>query len=199
MPLTQVLPNAIYSASLVDMSRIPQTQKKLREARFFLRAMSLAGRSTQLDNEAFEFYLSAFLSAARSVTWVLQSEQKESYDSWFPAWAEALREEERALFKFMNDQRVAEVHQQGTETYGDIEMVPLTRFDWGPQGHPAYGAQWFGPPGIPPPEMGVRVYYFKASGDKENALESCRRYLEVLDKLVREFEAAFPTAMTAAP
>src|SRR5205823_4914079 len=38
-------------------------QKKLREAKFFLSHMIQSGRSTRLDHEHVEFYLSAFLSA----------------------------------------------------------------------------------------------------------------------------------------
>ena len=53
-------------------------------------------------SEEFWFELSAFLSAARSITFVLQSESKEAYDAWFPNWCDGLKTEERALLKSMN-------------------------------------------------------------------------------------------------
>ncbi|GAF68271.1 unnamed protein product, partial [marine sediment metagenome] len=46
---------------------INATQKKLREARFFLQHLNMEGRKVGCNEpEAFEFFLSAFLSAARS-------------------------------------------------------------------------------------------------------------------------------------
>jgi hypothetical protein len=64
---------------------IPLTQKKLREAGFFLNKLSAEGQQVvRSEQESFEFYLSAFLSSARAVTFALQKEQKEKYDAWFP-------------------------------------------------------------------------------------------------------------------
>ena len=66
---------------VVPMAEIPKTLKKLREARFFLAKMTKDSRSTKLAGEDFDFYLSAFLSAGRSVTLVLQVEQQDLYDA----------------------------------------------------------------------------------------------------------------------
>jgi hypothetical protein len=63
------------------MTAIPKSLKKLRETRFFLARMTKAARSTRLDREDFDFYLGAFLGAGRSVTLVLQVEQKDFYDA----------------------------------------------------------------------------------------------------------------------
>jgi hypothetical protein len=175
------------------MAQIPNTQRKLREAKFFLGHVSKAGRSPQLDREDFYFYLSAFLSAGRSVTFALQSEEKASYDAWYSKWCQALGKDERELLRFMNDQRVAEVHVQGAKTQGDIEMVPLTQFE---SEYRPNSISWMvcgcDAPGIPPPEMGIMVYYFEIKGKKENALNTCKRYLALLERLVREFDQAFP-------
>jgi hypothetical protein len=65
---------------------IPETDRKLREAAFFLRLLTIEeGSPVRNDPEAFGFYLSAFLSAGRSVTWVLQSEAGggDDYRSWY--------------------------------------------------------------------------------------------------------------------
>ena len=59
---------------------IEATQKKLGEAQFFFyRLLNEAQKPVRSEPEIFEFYLSAFLSAARSVTFVLQYEEKTKY------------------------------------------------------------------------------------------------------------------------
>ena len=87
------------------MTQIPKTHKKFREAEtWFQRLVEAAGEeSFRLDSEKFEFSLSAFLSAARSVTFVLQKEQKKKYDAW--SWGDSLSQEDRDLCKFMIEQR----------------------------------------------------------------------------------------------
>jgi hypothetical protein len=56
---------------------------KLQEAEFFL------DRLREHDSgRDFRYYLSAFLSAARSVTWVLQAELKSKYGDEFERWYE---------------------------------------------------------------------------------------------------------------
>ena len=72
------------------MTCIPETHRKLREAKFFhAHLVERKGKVRQMqhipemidDMEKFGFYVSAFLSAGRSVTLVLQNEQKELYDA----------------------------------------------------------------------------------------------------------------------
>ena len=72
------------------MAQIPKTQKKLRETRFFFSRLRKKGEAFVGDPEEFEFYLSAFLSAGRSVTFALQAEEKARYDSWYPGWVKIL-------------------------------------------------------------------------------------------------------------
>ncbi len=75
---------------------IPATQRKLREAQFFYRRLVSARQEPwKHETEAFSFYFSAFLSAARSVPWVLQNEQKEEYEAWKPRWEDKLTTDER--------------------------------------------------------------------------------------------------------
>jgi hypothetical protein len=67
---------------------LSETERKLREARFFLGCMKSEERKRAAvpQPEAFDFYLSAFLSAGRSVTLVLQKEAgggEEHYRPWF--------------------------------------------------------------------------------------------------------------------
>ena len=120
------------------MERIPKTQKKLREAKFFLGRMSEALRSIKLEKEDFEFFLSAFLSAGRSVTFVLRAEQADVYQQWYDGWQKALDAENRELLEFMNQQRIAEVHRRGADVQAEIEMVPVSELEMGPGRDPRY-------------------------------------------------------------
>ena len=108
-----------------DDKLIERTQKKLRKAQFFLGNLGHESRVPGNEHEAFDHYLSAFLSAARSVTFALQIKDKERYDRIFPKWQNNLANEDRDMLKHMNEQRVAEVHNKGAKTTVEWEMVPM--------------------------------------------------------------------------
>jgi hypothetical protein len=109
------------------MADIPKTLKKLREARFFLGWMAKAANSTDVEREDFEFYLSAFLSAGRSVTFALQHELKqEGYRGRFEAWQKTLSEEDRQLLDFFVGQRNVALKRGDADVEAQIEMVPMT-------------------------------------------------------------------------
>ena len=129
---------------MVPMAEIPKTLKKLREARFFLAKMTKDSRSTKLAGEDFDFYLSAFLSAGRSVTLVLQVEQQDLYDAQYGPWENRLTPQDQALMKFMNGQRVAEVHLLGADVETTVEMVPITQIEMEPGTDPRYSISWWG-------------------------------------------------------
>jgi hypothetical protein len=66
---------------------IAATERTLSEAQFFLQCLRAEStKPVRNEPEAFSFYLSALLSAARSVTFALQFEEKEKDDAWFPEW-----------------------------------------------------------------------------------------------------------------
>jgi hypothetical protein len=85
---------------------IPSTTKKLREARFFM--AKLEHETTPLDpshTEEAEFYFSAFLSAARSVTFVLKAEELEKYAAWSPGWLASRSAREQSLLRRFTNAR----------------------------------------------------------------------------------------------
>jgi hypothetical protein len=168
---------------------IDATQKKLREARFFAQMLGKVNRQPGGNEpEEFEFYLSAFLSAARAVTFTLQYEEKDKYDAWSPAWFSSRGLEDQALLKDMITHRNAVQKRGGTETDQDwvyIPMMPVTQIRMENREHPAYGFHWYGPTATPPPAFGTLVYSFKGSGGE--VISDCERYLTILDSLVREF------------
>jgi hypothetical protein len=177
------------------MAVIPKTQKKLREAEFFVRWLEREARPriVSIDREVFDYYLSAFLSAGRSVTFVLQAEQKHSYDAWFDNWVNNLPREESQLLKYMNDQRRAEVHVLGANTHDQEVWVPINNVHVDPPSHPAYGYFVYAPPDAPIPEVAHRVSHFGVDGDggKGKVVDVCKRYFDVLVRIVTDFDQTF--------
>ena len=70
--------------------------------------------------EPFDFFLSAFLSSARSVTYTLEHEN-DQYKSWRAAW-DAKYPAEAELIKYMANDRAAEVHRGGSSRDGSIDI-----------------------------------------------------------------------------
>ncbi len=172
------------------MAQIPKTQKKLREARFFFARLRKKGEAFVGDPEEFEFYLSAFLTSGCSVTSVLLNEKQ--CGPWSKKWKDTLTGSDRKLWDFMHKERNAEVHRKGTKIDTEVLFVPIIEVRQDARGHPAYGFHWFAPPGTPPPEVGKQVHYFEMGSTKEEVTETCKRYLELLERLVQEFDQAFP-------
>jgi hypothetical protein len=93
---------------------IEGVEKKLREADFFLKKMIEYERKAFDDKEPFDFYLSAFLNAGRTVDYRLRHEQETIYPSWRIRWDSTLTEAQQRLIKFMIDDRNDEVHAGGS-------------------------------------------------------------------------------------
>ena len=79
--------------------------EKLDEAKYFLERM----RQSTASPQGFKYNLSAFLSAARSVTFVLQAHYARMPD--FHEWYAGLELDEDPLLKFFNMGRVTAVHK----------------------------------------------------------------------------------------
>ncbi len=166
---------------------IEVTQKKLREAKFFLRKLIYASQTLVGEEaEAFPYYLSAFLSAGRSVTFALQAEEKEKYDAWFQRWLAAQTENRRQLFQFMKGQRNVVLKRGRGEVTQSLEFVPLVKASPAER-RQAVAFQWFGPPGDPPPAVPRRVRHFDLSGTPKEVTASCSEYFKLLEELVGEF------------
>lgn len=91
------------------MSLITNTEYKLQEAKFFLDKL-------ESHKPFFDFYLSAFLNASRSVTWVMRNEygQKENWVLWFEK--SEIEDDEKSLLKDINDFRIQTTKRNGIKT-----------------------------------------------------------------------------------
>jgi hypothetical protein len=167
---------------------IEATQRKLREANFFLqRLIDERQRFVRNEPEAFQFYLSAFLSAARSVTLALQKEEKPRYDAWFPKWFKRLSEDDRNLCNFMKDQRNVELHETGAHVNLSSISVPYLETTAGEFGGPLYSFQSFGPSGQHAPNVERPAYHFERPGTETEVTVACRRYFDLVAELVQDF------------
>jgi hypothetical protein len=173
---------------------IEATQDKLAEARFFLRKLQdEVGKAIRQDPAAFGHYLSAFISAARSVPWVLQNEEKAKYDAWLPKWDDRLTNEERELLKFTNQRRVDETKRKGADTsvnwkYVSIYELPTEQYRMF-EGSAVFPPLTLKDARLSPPAVGFPVHSFE-QGDKPNVLETCKSYLAYLEKFVEAFVKA---------
>jgi hypothetical protein len=169
----------------LDLSRV---HKKLAEAQFFLGKMEDQERRIIGDREPFDYYLSAFLSAARTVDYRLRHEQATTYPAWRTTWDARLAPEEDSLIKFMIDDRNVEVHESGSSRSVAQEGV---EFPTGAHQVDSGVLEIFGPPGMPPAVVYRPTYNFTIDGADHKATQACASYLKLLRKLVSQFEATF--------
>src|SRR5262245_8566309 len=161
-----------------------ETQKKLRESDFFFRLLKQESEKTVRDQpEVFDYYLSAFLSSARSITFSLRAEEPDRYLAWFNDWADKnLSSDDKQIWGFLKDQRNASEKTGSTDTKSKIQFIPVHQI----RGPEARSFSWFGPPGTPPPEIGVPIHDFDFKGKDKNVIETCERYLNGLRKMVAD-------------
>jgi hypothetical protein len=172
----------------VDLSRV---RKKLEEAGFFLSKMSEQEQRLTGHRVPFDYYLSAFLSAGRTVDCRLCHEHKAIYKPWRKAWNARITPDENRLIKFMVDDRNDEVHESGSSRTVGEKGVPL------PVGR--YQSRRDGiffsddVVGSSSPNLIFRPSYsFTIDRADCEATEACRKYLALLQRMVAEFEADHP-------
>jgi hypothetical protein len=155
--------------------KIERVEKKLREARFFLDKMIEHERMAFDDKEPFDFYLSAFLSGARTVDWRLCHEQTANYPNWRIGWNAKLSQAQQRLIKFMVDDRNVEVHESGSS-----RVVKTENRELGPGTYSLASGkiEVFGPPGVwPLAIIPVPTYNFTIDGTERKAVDACGEYL----------------------
>jgi hypothetical protein len=148
---------------------IQNVEKKLREARFFLDKMREYEREAFQDTEPFDFYLSAFLNAGMTVRTGFHVRQdgtrNAAITSWREQWQTSLNPNEEAIYDFMRQDRVAEVHGSGSSRSVKTEDIELFE---GTNRPAASGTEFVaGPPDVRP--LGSRpapAYSFTIAGTK---------------------------------
>ncbi len=174
------MPGEGVAQSRAEMGQMAAIRKKLREAIFFFRHLSNQKKALDLEAEDVEFFLSAFLTAGRSVTGLFYKDCR----SWFLDWKMALDDCDRKFVDDMTRQRNLVVHEGGADVIPQFEPVSITKLE----ADARYADSWSGPPSIPPPQVGKKNYYFFIDGKQLDVNSVCMRYLELLMKLMNDFE-----------
>jgi len=181
---------------------VTRTRHKLNETWFFLTKLDehyfdhiQSVIQGDVSPPAFAYYLSAFVSAARSVTWVMRHEYSRApgWEDWFQN--QKVTDQHRVLLKLFNDLRVRSEKR---------EPLPL--------GH---SVRFVGDPDAPEPDLRLprfRITISTADGGREEVIQSgevaaffwtldefegedllpaCREYVNLLASLVQDCEERF--------
>jgi hypothetical protein len=167
---------------------------KLVEAEYFL------SKSKEKLGDPYEFYfnLDAFLSAARSVTWIMQKEYSKhiGFNDWYINKQEKMRID--SDFKFFNDLRVATIHKKSVKPYRQVEInisdssvpfcVPITE------------GSYVIPKDTSEPQKGnssqstkvdIKHSWCFQERPKDNGFELCNKYIQKLREWVEECDTKF--------
>ena len=100
-------------------ANIVDTQQKYNEAEYFLEMM----KDNDENHQRFEYNLSAFLSAARSVTFVLQEESSKNleFDEWYCKKQMQMKRDK--LFKFLKKKRDRAIHKKIIKPRAEISTT----------------------------------------------------------------------------
>jgi hypothetical protein len=193
----------------------PRAYHKAAEAGFFLNHLRSEQRVPKHSTPAaFAYYLSAFLSAARSTLWVVEREvktalkagaaqkkrAKAAYPEWKARWESDLTATEHSYWELLRDQRDEEIHGLGVETTVEVRMAPLKPSGYGGVyaaamgGDPPalYAEDWMrwkiehGFTGWAGAWQGVEVHHFDVAGKRQEVLAACERILGLLQRFLRD-------------
>jgi len=169
------------------------TRKRLREAEFFWHRLSTVDRPTVISREpeAPEFYLNAFVSAARSVEWVLQKERPDDWDAWITGWKAQLSDQDNAVRRYFVDQRNKIAKEGAPDLTFTVTPVSLMEFMQQASLQGASVQIYPGVPGTPPPTYTMLE---KSLTDHPGRTLSaaCQPFLELTRRLVDDFEREHP-------
>ena len=174
---------------------------KLREAEYFLGCMDA---TAERPNE-FQHNLSALLSAARSVTWYLQSEftGDPRFESWYEEKRDLLSVDAEA--KFFNDARVRTVHVREVTTrkqvnitiHDSIGMSDALKIEVIRDGKVVETREVppsvVRPPEPAPPKVEITYYFPDLPGGEKEVLSACGSHLAKLRVMLDEWRKLKPS------
>jgi hypothetical protein len=175
-----------------------KTKDRLAEARFFLGHLKAERAKTARVNkpppEHFRYYLNAFLAAARSVVDVLGQEGAskagggQKYRAWRVSWNTQYTEAEKALDGLTRNMRNTLLHQGRVKMTSRTEEVPI-RETYDPSYQVHRRPAW-----LQHQAFTVRdVPYVKLEGEERDVIEVCERYVDVMTRMVDDFEKKHPS------
>lgn len=173
-----------------------QAVEKLREGAYLLGRM----RANTEEPDEFRWNLSAFLSAARSVTFYLQKEfsGEEGFEEWYQAKREAMTADEE--MRFFTEARVNSIHIRAVSPnavhhvgiYDSARGSDSIHIDIVQEGEVVDTRDSGSPPAEPPaprPSESRTSYFFEDFPTEENeVVGACERHLQKLEELVSDWE-----------
>jgi hypothetical protein len=168
-------------------AEIVAARQKLREARFFLDRLRSRVKTFPLDPEEIACLASAFLSAARSVSFALRLARQDLYDAWLPDWLSGLGDGERSLCAPMIACPDC-VPPQEDHAWVAWDLIPVTETRSDRWGHPFYSFHWFHPNGTDVAASDVANFYL--GGPVAEICRNCERFVLLLDRLVSDYQRA---------
>jgi len=175
------------------------TREKLLEAEYFLDRII----EEQSKRDFFQYNLSAFLSAARSITYFMQNEycKTKGFDMWYAnKQAHVLADK---TMKFLNNKRVMTIHQKPVKPAAHVTVTAsakiginvsasaiVTRADGTIE---KLGSEGKSKPTSTPAKTEATIewqWYFHELKGKD-VVTICREYLDKLETLVEECESRF--------
>jgi hypothetical protein len=176
---------------------VQASQSKSNEAAFFIGKMREVESSSHHDLTVsevhFGYYLSAFLSAARSVLQILGDDRGENRWPAINALISSWTPEEQTLERTLTNARDVTVHRGQGVADSTVEMVPESEIPRAPR-HPFDGYVIISrPPGIPEPRIGVRTFTILINGKDEQAVSCCLKYLDLINRIIAHFGASIIT------
>jgi hypothetical protein len=163
------------------------TRKKLREAAFFLRKLYEADRVLDSDEpEEADFYLSAFLTAARAVQFALKKERTDEWNAWIGGWVGNRSTAQLESCHYLVDQRNKVEKEGGPEVTLSVLTLSVVQFmrEISERGGSFYMSQM---PGLPPPTFSKQEITLAAYPDQPLWV-ACQPLFEVMKDLVEDFE-----------
>jgi hypothetical protein len=177
---------------------VTDTREKLLEVKYFLERMI----ETHTERNAFKCNLGAFLSSARSVTWIMQKEfgKVPGFANWYTAQQSKMKAD--AKMKILDDQRDVTIHQKSisprahvnisiTEhiTVTDSVSVLIIRADGTVERRNSMPPS----PPTPPSKTEAMVewrWYFNEIPDMD-VITVCKEHTSKLESIVTECERLF--------
>lgn len=164
------------------------TRHKLREAEYFLSMLKEAYE----DDNTFAYNLSAFLSAARSVTFYMRDQygRRNGLTEWYRPKETEMRADPELVF--LNEARVESVHKETVPTRATRQATATARAfiatEKTPQDKQVEQAKAKAPARTGP----KTVRRFFAEFENHEVRDFCEKQLAKLAKLVEECEKQFP-------
>jgi len=138
--------------------------------------------------KGFRFYFSAFIGAARSVTWTMRSEEPARYAAWEPRWTAQLSPEDKIIEKMTNERQLDEVKRRRADVPATFEEMTASELMKEMGGDPAFLDKIY--PGQSKMKSGRPRYFFENDIGKGDLLMLAKHYLDYLERKVGSFLAA---------